>query len=128
MGRKSRMKKERRKAKNNLNKHQKELIEGPSRADFEMMGSNTELLERLLKSKVKKEDAMMRPEAYVECVGCGWTEVERGIDVDNALEKAVELYDKHPFCPHCLINAEMCIGLGVRPTVVMMATNLFVER
>jgi hypothetical protein len=58
MGRKSRMKKERRKAKNNLNKHQKELTEGSSRADFEMMDRSTESLERLLKSKGKKEDAM----------------------------------------------------------------------
>jgi hypothetical protein len=57
MGRKSRMKKERRKAKNNLNKHQKE-----SRTDFETMDRNTESIERLIKRKGKKEHAMGIPQ------------------------------------------------------------------
>ena len=56
MGRKARMKKERRKAKNNLNKHQEE-----SRTEFEMMDRSQEFIERLLERKGKKEGAMGIP-------------------------------------------------------------------
>jgi hypothetical protein len=68
------MKRERRMANNNLNKHQKELIEGSSsRANFEMMDPSTELIERLLKRKGKKEDAMEEHSKRAEksCPYCG---------------------------------------------------------